>query len=196
MSRRIVSRKGALPGTPLGRKKIYLPNFTLTLLRTPFLPPDHASFIVPLNLNKFDIRDYLYHAYGVRVISVRSFVQQQKVQDDRPNARIPAQNRHYRPRAIKKMTVLMHKPFVWPEEPEDLSPWDKQAFDDQNDENEPGSQMDPKRGERPSPERRPIAEQAQQLLDGSRPWKPRWEDVGEAVEVDQDIDVSSEPQPR
>jgi large subunit ribosomal protein L23 len=97
------------------------PNFTLTLLRTPFLPPTYASFIVPLNLNKLDIKDYLYNAYGIHVLSVRSFVQQQRVRQDKPNAKRPAYRRWFRPRAIKKMTVEMDKPFVWPEEPDDYS---------------------------------------------------------------------------
>ena len=98
------------------------PNFTLTLLRTPFLPPDHATFIVPLNLNKLDIKDYLYHAYDVRVISVRSYVQQQRVQQDKERAYDPKRNRWFRPRSIKKMTVQMDKGFVWPEEPTDFKP--------------------------------------------------------------------------
>jgi len=36
-----------------------------------------------------------------------------------------------RPRAIKKMMVEMDRPFVWPEEPTDLTPWDKELYDKQ-----------------------------------------------------------------
>lgn len=99
------------------------PNFTLTLLRTPKLPPRFASFIVPLNLNKLDLRDYLYNCYGVRVLGVRSYIQQQKVRQDRPGEKRPAQRRWFRPRAIKKMMVELEKPFVWPDEPESFEPY-------------------------------------------------------------------------
>ncbi len=92
----------------------------MTLIRTPRLPPTYARFIVPLRMNKLDIRDYLYHAYGVTVLSVRSFVQQQKVRHDKPDAERPRPRRWFRPRAIKRMTVEMERPFVWPEEPEDF----------------------------------------------------------------------------
>lgn len=94
------------------------PNFTLTLLRTPEQPPTFASFIVPLNINKLDLRDYLFHAYGVRVRGVRSYIQQQKIRQDKPGAIRIAPRKWYRPRSIKKMLVEMEKPFVWPEEPE------------------------------------------------------------------------------
>jgi large subunit ribosomal protein L23 len=75
-----------------------------------------------LNLNKLDIRDYLFHAYGVRVISVRSYVQQMPVRQDKPGAIRPQQRRWFRPRAFKKMTIEMDKPFVWPDEPDDFTP--------------------------------------------------------------------------
>jgi len=88
----------------------------ITFLRTPNLPPTFAKFIVPLTFNKLDLRDYLFHAYGVTVLRVRSYVEQQRVQSKGKAAR-----RWYRPRAIKKMTVEMDKPFVWPEEPTDFS---------------------------------------------------------------------------
>ena len=39
----------------------------LTLLRTPNSPPNFATFLVPLNLNKLDMRDYLFHAYGTNL---------------------------------------------------------------------------------------------------------------------------------
>ncbi|KAI4127296.1 MAG: hypothetical protein LQ347_004664 [Umbilicaria vellea] len=105
---------------PQGQKQIFLPSFTITLMRTPNLPATMASFIVPLRLNKLDLKDYLYHAYQLPVLSVRSYVQQQKVRQDKPDKLLPAQRRWYRPRAIKKMTVEMERPFVWPDEPTDF----------------------------------------------------------------------------
>jgi hypothetical protein len=96
------------------------PNFTLTLLRTPTQPPNFASFIVPLNLNKLDLRDYLWNVYGISVRGVRSYIQQQKVRQDKPGEKRPKQRKWFRPRAIKKMMVEMEQPFVWPAVPEKL----------------------------------------------------------------------------
>ncbi|KAI4246762.1 MAG: hypothetical protein L6R40_001791 [Gallowayella cf. fulva] len=75
----------------------YRPNFTLTLLRTPFSPPNCATFITPLNMNKLDLKDYLYNLYGVEVLSVRSYVQQARVRQDKPGARLPRPNRGGKP---------------------------------------------------------------------------------------------------
>ena len=97
------------------------PNFTLTLLRTPALPPTFATFIVPLNLNKLDLRDYLWNVYDIRVNSVRSYIQLQKMRQDKPGAKRPSPRRWHRPRSIKRMTVEMEQPFLWPEEPKDFS---------------------------------------------------------------------------
>jgi large subunit ribosomal protein L23 len=139
------------------------------------MPARFATFIVPLNLNKLDIKDYLYHAYNIQTRSIRSFVQQSKVRQDKPGAKIPKQKRWYRPRAIKKMTVEMTKPFVWPEVPEDLSPWDKKRFDavkklqeEDKDSRSPNAVL------KPSTERTSIAEQARRLLEGKDQWKSNW----------------------
>ena len=37
-------------------------------------PPTLATFEVPLNFNKLDMRDYLYNLYRLPTLSVRSFV--------------------------------------------------------------------------------------------------------------------------
>lgn len=100
----------------------YRPDFTVTLIRTPFLPPRYASFYVPLHFNKLDIRDYLQRAYGVKVLSVRSFVEQQKVTRMRKDGK-HGYGRLRRPQAKKKMTVEMTEPFVWPEPPKDMAPY-------------------------------------------------------------------------
>ncbi|KAL8907336.1 MAG: hypothetical protein Q9207_001454 [Kuettlingeria erythrocarpa] len=89
-SRLLGPLKPNVPRVPRGQKKVYLPNFTLIFLRTPFAPPNYATFITPLNLNKFDIIDYLYHLYGVEVLSVRSYVQQSKVRRGKEGDRIPS----------------------------------------------------------------------------------------------------------
>jgi len=95
------------------------PKFTVALIRTPRLSPYHARFLVPLDFSKYDLRDYLYHAYNVKCFNVRSFVKQMPVRDTQ------AQPRHFfRPDSKKYMTVEMEQPFVWPEIP-DLAPWGK-----------------------------------------------------------------------
>ncbi len=66
------------------------------------------------------MRDYLWHAYGVRVLGVRAYVQQQRVRQDKPGAILPAPWRWFRPRGYKKMTVRMERGFVWPDEPKDF----------------------------------------------------------------------------
>jgi large subunit ribosomal protein L23 len=66
---------------------------------------------VPLQFNKLDLRDYLFHAYNVEVNGVRSFINQ-------PAPRRKAgRGKWYRPRAQKMMIVELVKPFVWPEPP-------------------------------------------------------------------------------
>lgn len=95
------------------------PEFTIALVRTPFLSPRYAQFRVPLNFNKLDIRDYLERVYGVGVVSVRSYIEQQ------PITRIDRDQRNFgawrRPQSIKRMTVELREPFVWPEEPTDFT---------------------------------------------------------------------------
>lgn len=87
------------------------------MIRNSKLPPTFASFIVPLNLNKLDLRDYLWHAYGVPVIGVRSYIQMQKLRQDKPGSIRISPRKWFRPRSIKKMTVEMERPFIWPEVP-------------------------------------------------------------------------------
>lgn len=77
---------------------------------------------MPLNFNKLDMRDYLQRLYGVGVVSVRSFVEQQKL------TRLKSLGRYgygkiRRPQSKKKMTVEMKEAFVWPEAPKDMAPY-------------------------------------------------------------------------
>lgn len=137
--------------------------------------------MVPLNMNKLDLRDYLFHAYGVRVFSIRSFVKLSPIRSVEPGSErdLPGKRRHWRPKNTKKMMVQLEKPFVWPEEPtaEEM----KKDFD-----NERWQQMEEHRSRvmkaepnvmRQNKERLSIAEQAQRLLEG----KDRWKDVDPSV---------------
>lgn len=104
-----------------GKKAVYLPKAIVALIRTPRLSPYHARFQVPLNFTKFDLRDYLFHAYNVRATNIRSFVKY--------NAVIKSQaGPYWRPDADKFMTVQMDKPFVWPEEPKNTAPWEPAEY--------------------------------------------------------------------
>lgn len=69
-----------------------------------------------------DIRDYLFHAYNVRVLRVRSFITQSKVE-------VNEKGQKFRRRGVKKMTVEMTEPFVWPEEPENYEMYVLDLYD-------------------------------------------------------------------
>ncbi|KAF3000324.1 hypothetical protein E8E13_009285 [Curvularia kusanoi] len=101
-----------------GSKKIYLPKFTVAMVRAPGLSPYHARFLVPLDFSKYDLRDYLYHAYNVKCFNIRSYVKQMPIRDS-----TAAPRQWFRPESKKYMTVEMEQPFVWPELPEDTEPW-------------------------------------------------------------------------
>ncbi|KAL2829939.1 ribosomal protein L23-domain-containing protein [Aspergillus cavernicola] len=167
------------PNAPLTqRKQVYLPNFTLALIRTPFLPPRYASFYVPLNFNKLDIRDYLQRLYGVDVLSVRSYVEQQKVTRLLPNGNGYGKLR--RPRSKKRMTVEMRQPFVWPEQPENMEAWEKDQFwkaakyqQQSQKARQPESAMEANKEEREA-----LDEEAKKLLGGEKPWRPTWQALG------------------
>jgi large subunit ribosomal protein L23 len=90
-------------------------------MRTPHLGPRYACFEVPLTFNKLQLKAYLKQVYNVDVLHIRSVVIQQKV--DRTQGRYDySQGALFRPPSQKKMTCLLVKPFVYPEEPVDLEP--------------------------------------------------------------------------
>ncbi|KAI1461360.1 hypothetical protein F4805DRAFT_279781 [Annulohypoxylon moriforme] len=100
----------------IGTNKLFLPKFAIALLRKGGQRPNFATFKVPLRFNKFDIRDYLLHAYNIAVLNVRSQL--------KPRPPIRMRNRRIiRPSPVKIMTVEMRQPFVWPERPADQTPW-------------------------------------------------------------------------
>lgn len=88
------------------------------------------------------------------------------------------------------MIVEMEQPFAWPEEAADLEAWDKKTYDAAKEEQKSDQELNqPTIKKQPSRERESIAEQAARLLEGKDAWKPKdeWEDVGEAMEVEQDV---------
>lgn len=102
------------------------PDFTLTLIRTPHLPPKYAQFWVPLWFNKLDLKDYLRRVYNVEVLHVRSYVVQSKVERKPTLGRglfsYPTGPIH-RPESKKKMTAELVNSFVWPDEITDFEPY-------------------------------------------------------------------------
>jgi hypothetical protein len=109
-----------IPRTPnfkVGTKKVYLPNIIITLRRNTKLEPYHAVFDVPLNLSKLDLRDYLWHLYGVKTISIRSSILpgilRRKYAGTKSAQRWGPMRRT---KARKKMIVQLAKPFRYPRE--------------------------------------------------------------------------------
>lgn len=99
------------PSFKVGAKSIYFPSARVCLLRpnakhTPY----QAKFIVPKSFNKLDLRDYLWHIYGLRVLNITSTLGPATF--DRA---LPAPYRtRFRSPQVKKMTVDLIDPFVWP----------------------------------------------------------------------------------
>lgn len=113
----------------IGRKKIFLPNAQFMLLRSR-ISPYFAKFQVPLNCNKFDIRDYLYHIYGLRTLRVSTVIHAGRARRvlEYMNSKRPI-GTVYRPRSRKIAFIQMEQPFVYPPPPTDMKPWDR-ARDD------------------------------------------------------------------
>ncbi|KAH8680922.1 hypothetical protein BX600DRAFT_445346 [Xylariales sp. PMI_506] len=174
-------------GFRIGSKQIFLPDHIVTLCRPHRpLPPQFATFQVPLTFNKFDIRDYLLHAYGVSSVSVRSHIAQ------RPPRVSPFTGRVGRPPPIKYMTVELEKPFVWPAEPteKETEQWHSEEMKkriDMEKRFEASREHLVKKGNLSSPahskrseDRRLLEKQARDILSGKVKWDnkreldPRW----------------------
>ncbi|CEP62883.1 mitochondrial 54S ribosomal protein uL23m LALA0_S06e06040g [Lachancea lanzarotensis] len=115
------------PHFKVGETQLYFPKARVILLRpgakhTPY----QAKFIVPKSFNKLDLRDYLYNIYGLRALNVTTQLLHGKY--TRVNQVMP----RYRSAQIKKMTIDMAEPFVWPEEPENKDPWGAALVEDLN----------------------------------------------------------------
>lgn len=151
------------------------PNFVVTIKRSRYLEPFHASFIVPLWFSKLDLRDYLYHAYNTRIVSVRSYVKQSRITQGKNHPERPQYKRWHRPRAIKHMTVELERPFAWPEEPESYKAWNMAEYLEANKEGEEMQEsIGPAKDQRePSKDvRLSLREQAKKLLEGKEVWRP------------------------
>ncbi|KAJ5246240.1 54S ribosomal protein [Penicillium chermesinum] len=156
------------------------PEFTVALVRTPFLTPRHAQFRVPLEFNKLDLRDYLKRGYGVDVLGIRSYIEQ------KPITRITRDGRNLgqwrRPKSQKRMTVELVEPFVYPEEPKDMSPWEKEAWDSAAKYQDKVQKQNRQKGhsaEEPDTElREAYKKQAEELKENKSGWRPTWKALG------------------
>ncbi|OBA21688.1 hypothetical protein METBIDRAFT_41916 [Metschnikowia bicuspidata var. bicuspidata NRRL YB-4993] len=115
-----------LPHFRVGEKKVYLPKARVCLLRpnakhTPY----QAKFLVPRNFNKMDLRDYLWHVYGLRALNVTVQLLHARFM------RNPSDLARYRGPQYKKMTIDMEEPFVWPALPDGLETGARQTMADQ-----------------------------------------------------------------
>lgn len=141
---------------------------TITLLRGH--DPRHAKFQVPLTFSKLDLRDYLWHAYGVETYSCRSYV---KLSPVRPlEGAMP--RRWHRKKSKKFMTVELARPFVWPEEPQDLSEWSADTVEEAAKDQMKLQKLAAPTGDAVVNEERRerMKEQAKALLEGQAKWKP------------------------
>lgn len=105
------------PSFKLGARSIYFPAATICLLRpnakhTPY----QAKFIVPKSFNKLDLRDYLWNIYHLRVLNITSTLSPATFTRSLP---APYRTRFRSPQ-VKKMTVDLIDPFVWPAETKDF----------------------------------------------------------------------------
>ncbi|CDK29230.1 unnamed protein product [Kuraishia capsulata CBS 1993] len=101
------------PHFRVGGRNLFFPSARVVLLRNNArLTPYQAKFIVPKSFNKLDLRDYLFHIYGLRALNITTQIQPQTMTRALP---LPYSTRRRSP-LVKKMTIDMEQPFVWPEE--------------------------------------------------------------------------------
>jgi len=81
------------------------------------------------------------------------------------------------------MTVELERPFVWPAEPEDFSPWNqKEVQESEAEQNASQDKMRPTGDAIPNTERRErMREQAKALLEGKEKWRPSKTGLGMGV---------------
>jgi len=81
------------------------------------------------------------------------------------------------------MTVEMQEPFVWPESPEDMTPWDNEHYTkseeyQKNAKPEATGRRSKHALEPDEEDRGAFEKQAKELLEGKRVWRPTWQALG------------------
>ncbi|KAK6462128.1 hypothetical protein DFJ63DRAFT_318982 [Scheffersomyces coipomensis] len=98
------------PHFKVGEKKVYFPAGRICLIKpSAKYSPYQARFLVPKSMNKMDLRDYLWHLYGLRALNITVQLTHAKYRRGRFDY-----SRHRSPQ-FKFMTIEMEEPFVWPE---------------------------------------------------------------------------------
>lgn len=150
---------------------------------------------MPLWFSKLDLKDYLFHAYSVPCHNIRSYVEQTRVRQGAvQNSPKPTPKRWHRPKATKRMTVELARPFVWPAEPAELKDWNREEIEMAEEENEElqkrvGRLAD---AEPVGEERRSrMREQAKALLEGRERWRS-----GQVVKMGEDMRPAPRRTPR
>lgn len=90
----------------IGGDQQYFPWAPITLLRpSARMTPFQAQFQVPRHWNKLDLRDYLWHLYGLRALNITTQIKWSRWVRGRTR---------YRTAQVKKMIIDMEEPFIWP----------------------------------------------------------------------------------
>lgn len=118
----------------------------------------------------------------MRINSVRSYVKLQRVTQGKPfkthaddeGYKRPQYKRWYRPPSIKRMTVELERPFVWPEEPEDFKAFNQEQVKEYEEDTKKMREKQQPTGDTVVNEarRESMREQAKALLEGKAKWKP------------------------
>lgn len=96
------------PHFAVGGQEQFFPWTPITLLRpSARMTPFQAQFQVPRNWNKLDLRDYLWHLYGLRALNITTQIKWSRWVRGRTR---------YRTAQVKKMIIDMEEPFIWPEQ--------------------------------------------------------------------------------
>jgi large subunit ribosomal protein L23 len=168
----------------------------------PNIGPEYATFHVPLRFTKFDLRDYLWHLYGVDTLKVHSWVKA-----------LPARRKWEKagdkdgigpwvtPKPHKFMMAHLAAPFIFPEPPTDKEPFDHAIAENARREREARDKtikmLSDHRGrtmlrdEDNAPRWRiHLAKEARSYLSGEKKWEnlieldPRWEELKELKKND------------
>ncbi|KAJ1980666.1 mitochondrial 54S ribosomal protein YmL41 [Dimargaris xerosporica] len=99
------------PQQLFGQRKVFFPNIIFRLVRSERLQPNQAAFKVPVNVNKFDVRDYLTHLYGVTVLDVRTVIYPGSKKLNRASKETIKKPR------VKKAIVTLAEEFKYPAPP-------------------------------------------------------------------------------
>lgn len=126
---RTVRRADGSVGEQVVGQRIYLPNIIFTLVRNHTLPgkaynPFEATFRIPQNITKTDIRSYLHSIYGVNCTYIRTdnYLVSMKHQKAIATGRVMDKGQK---RAYKRAVVGLKSPFYYPQMTEDMNGRDR-----------------------------------------------------------------------